>query len=68
MDPQQLYECCIAKENIEVPETWRTGTLQCVIELRHAVALISSCRFDQTEPAHGFFPEDIVVHYEVTRE
>ncbi|MGU3414653.1 hypothetical protein ACLBW0_13250 [Enterobacteriaceae bacterium C34A] len=68
MDPQQLYECCIAKENIEVPETWRTGTLQCVIELRLAVELISSCRFDQTEPAHGFFPEDIVVHYEVTRE
>lgn len=68
MDPQQLFECCMVKENIDVPEAWRAGTLQCVIELRHAVERISSCRFDQTEPANGFFPEDIVQHYEATRE
>jgi len=68
MDPHQLFEWCIAKENIEVPQAWRAGTLQCVIELRHAVERISECRFDQTEPANGFFPEGIVHHYEAVRE
>ncbi len=68
MAPEKLFECCLTQTRINVPPAWRTGTLQCVIELRHAVEQMSACRFDQTEPANGFFPENIVRHYEATRE
>lgn len=68
MDPQHLFDCCLAQNDIDVPPAWRTGTLQCVIELRHAVEQISALRFDQTEPANGFYPEAIVHHYEATCE
>ncbi|QDX29069.1 hypothetical protein [Dickeya poaceiphila] len=67
MDPEQLFEYCIAKEKISVPQEWRAGTLQCVMELRRAVELVCTQRFDQAEPANGFFPKAIVDHYEATR-
>ncbi|MCE0489976.1 hypothetical protein LU196_07910 [Pantoea sp. Mb-10] len=68
MDPHQLFEHCIARTAIDVPPAWRAGTLQCVIELRQAVAQIDACRVAHAEPANGFFPEAVVYHYEATRE
>jgi len=65
MDSQQLFDQCMSRVNISVPQEWRSGAIQCTAELRRAVELVAACRFDQTEPANCFFPQAVVTHYAI---